>query len=466
MVRYPIDGTTLDLGEELYLRDLVATPVDNAPPPRPGSSGLEGRLGSGGRSGGGWLAAWRVARAGLAAVASRAAGRDQPRAWWLALGCMTVCEYPARAWRETRFDTAATGIAADVARTNGGDTEVESERSARSAGLRYVSDGEPGITRRRRGRGFQYLDPSGATISNRKERSRIESLAIPPAWTDVWICRSPTAISRRPAETPAGASSTATTRNGDRYRDETKYHALRRSHGRCRGYGGRWTATSVAAARSRRVVATVVRLLDATTIRVGNDEYARDNGSFGLTTLRDRHVELNGDRIVFRFRGKGGKVHEVDIADPRVARVIKRCEELPGQHLFQYVGDDGEPADVKSDDVNDYLRSASGDEFTAKDFRTWTGTVLAAWTLDELARSKGGASRRPSSFPRSSRLHTSSGTRRPCVARVMYTPTSSTPTSTGRFGRAFGSVQDASSHETGRSPGRRRAVLSFLERRL
>ena len=201
------------------------------------------------------------------------------------------------------------------------------------------------MTRRRRGRGFQYLDSSGATISERDERSRIESLAIPPAWTDVWICSSPTG------------------------------HIQATGRGRRRALG------------RERVVATVVRLLDVTTIRVGNDEYARENRSFGLTTLRDRHVELNGNNIVFRFRGKGGKVHEVDIADPRVARVIK-CEELPGQHLFQYLNDDGEPAEVTSDDVNDYLRSAAGDESTAKDFRTWTGTVLAAWTLDELGGPK------------------------------------------------------------------------------
>ena len=134
-------------------------------------------------------------------------------------------------------------------------------------------------------------------------------------------------------------------------------------------------------------MATVVRLLDLTTIRVGNDEYARENNSFGLTTLRERHVGVRGDRVRFHFRGKGGKVHEVDVHDPRVARVIRRCEELPGQSLFRYIDDDGEPVDVTSDDVNDYIRAAAGDEFTAKDFRTWTGTVLAAWALDELGGS-------------------------------------------------------------------------------
>jgi DNA topoisomerase-1 len=127
-----------------------------------------------------------------------------------------------------------------------------------------------------------------------------------------------------------------------------------------------------------------VRLLDETSIRVGNDEYARENSSFGLTTMRKRHVDVEGSRIMFRFRGKGGKASDVDVTDPRVARVLRRCEGLPGQHLFQYVDADGEPVDVDSDDVNDYLREVTGEDFTAKDFRTWSGTVLAAWALEEL----------------------------------------------------------------------------------
>ncbi len=144
-----------------------------------------------------------------------------------------------------------------------------------------------------------------------------------------------------------------------------------------------------------RVVATVVRLLDETSIRVGNDEYARENGSFGLTTMRKRHVDVTGSRITFRFRGKAGKVSDVDVSDPRVARVLRRCEALPGQHLFQYVDDAGESADVDSDDVNDYLHEVTGENFTAKDFRTWSGTVLAAWALDDLgvARSPAHAKR-------------------------------------------------------------------------
>jgi DNA topoisomerase-1 len=134
------------------------------------------------------------------------------------------------------------------------------------------------------------------------------------------------------------------------------------------------------------VVAVIVRLLDTTGIRIGNDEYARENGSFGLTTIRDRHANVNGSRIEFRFRGKGGKMQRVGVTDRRLARVVKRCQDLPGQHLFQYLDDDGAPTDVDSQDVNDYLREAGGGDFTAKDFRTWAGTVLAARELEELGR--------------------------------------------------------------------------------
>jgi DNA topoisomerase I len=281
-----------------------------------------------------------------------------------------------------------------VARTNGS-VDIEPERSARSAGLRYVTDDEPGITRRRRGRGFQYLNPSGGTISDGGQRSRIESLAIPPAWTDVWICRSSNGHIQATGRDARGRKQYRYHPRWRQVRDETKYHrltAFARALPRIRRRVDRDMRRR--ALGRERVVATVVRLLDVTTIRVGNDEYARENRSFGLTTLRDRHVELDGNRVAFRFRGKGGKVHEVDLSDPRVARVVRRCEELPGQHLFQYVDDDGEPAEVTSDDVNDYLRDASGDEFTAKDFRTWTGTVLAAWALDELGGPKAQAKKR------------------------------------------------------------------------
>ena len=249
-----------------------------------------------------------------------------------------------------------------------------------------MTDERPGITRRRRGRGFQYVAPDGTTISDRDARRRIDALAIPPAWTDVWICPAPNGHIQATGRDARGRKQYRYHARWREVRDETKYHrmaAFARALPRIRRRVDRDMRRR--ALSRERVVATVVRLLDETTIRVGNDEYARENRSFGLTTLRGRHVEVNGDRITFRFRGKGGRVHDVEIEDPRVARVIRRCEDLPGQDLFQYVDEEGEPVDVTSDDVNDYIREAAGAEFTAKDFRTWTGTVLAAWTLDELA---------------------------------------------------------------------------------
>jgi DNA topoisomerase-1 len=276
-----------------------------------------------------------------------------------------------------------------VVRTNGG-AGIEPERSARAAGLRHVTDERAGITRRRRGRGFQYIAADGRTITDRAERARIDALAIPPAWTDVWICPWPNGHIQATGRDARGRKQYRYHPRWREVRDETKYHrlaAFARALPRLRRRVDRDMRRR--ALSRERVVATVVRLLDETAIRVGNDEYVRENGSFGLTTLRERHVEIVGDRIRFRFRGKGGKVHEVDVEDSRIARVIRRCEELPGQDLFQYVGEDGEPVDVTSDDVNSYIQDAAGGDFTAKDFRTWTGTVLAAWALDELGGTGG-----------------------------------------------------------------------------
>jgi DNA topoisomerase I len=257
--------------------------------------------------------------------------------------------------------------------------------AAKDAGLRYTTDDRPGIRRRRRGRSFQYIDPAGRTITDPRERARINALAIPPAWTDVWICPSPNGHLQATGRDARGRKQYRYHPRWREVRDEVKY--------------GRMVAFGEALPRIRRqvdrdiarrtlskprVVATVVRLLDETSIRVGNDEYARENNSFGLTTMRKRHVDVDGSRIMFRFRGKGGKLSDVDVRDPRVARVLRRCEELPGQQLFQYVDDDGDVQDVGSDDVNDYLREVTGENFTAKDFRTWSGTVLAAWALEEL----------------------------------------------------------------------------------
>ena len=264
-------------------------------------------------------------------------------------------------------------------------TEDDAAAAAEAAGLRHVTDAGPGIRRRRRGRGFQYVSPAGATLRDEAVLERIRSLAVPPAWTDVWICPSPVGHLQATGRDARGRKQYRYHPRWREVRDATKYHrmiAFGKALPRIRRRVDRDLARRRGLERER-VLAAVVRLLDTTNIRIGNDEYARDNRSFGLTTLRDRHAKVSGPRVTFRFRGKGGRAHEVEVEDARVARIVRRCRDLPGQHLFQYVGEDGEVADVGSDDVNAYLAAIAGDDFTAKDFRTWAGTVLAAWALQE-----------------------------------------------------------------------------------
>ena len=261
----------------------------------------------------------------------------------------------------------------------------DASQAAREAGLRYVSDDRPGFRRVRAGRGFRYLDPAGRPLRDPDALARIRSLAIPPAWSDVWISPDPSGHLQ------------ATGRDARR-RKQYRYHPRFRS-ARDEAKFERILAFAAALPRIRarvdadlarpglpreKVLALVVRLLDRTLIRVGNDEYARSNRSFGLTTLRDRHVRVDGSTIRFRFRGKGGRAVEVDLRDRRLAGLVRRCQELPGQELFQYLDPAGEPRDVRSEDVNDYIRAAGGSEFSAKDFRTWHATVLAYRALRAL----------------------------------------------------------------------------------
>jgi DNA topoisomerase-1 len=256
--------------------------------------------------------------------------------------------------------------------------------TAREAGLRYATDATPGLTRRRRGRGFSYHDQQGRVIRDPEVLARIRSIVIPPAWTDVWICPWPNGHVQ------------ATGRDA-RGRKQHRYHPDFRA-ARDEAKFGRMVEFASALPRMRKrvdrdlarpgvprekVLAAVVRLLELTLIRVGNDEYTRLNQSFGLTTLRGRHVQVEGTAIRFRFKGKGGTPHEVGLRDRRLAALIRRCQELPGQELFQYT-EDGTVRDVTSDDVNEYLRTISKGDFTAKDFRTWAGTVLAYQSLCEL----------------------------------------------------------------------------------
>ena len=268
--------------------------------------------------------------------------------------------------------------------------------SARAAGLRYVSDSLPGIARRANGKAFRYLSPSGARVRDRATLHRIRALAIPPAWTDVWICLRPDGHIQA---TGRDARHRKQYRYHDRWRevrDESKY--------------GRLAAFARALPRIRRRVArdlalpglprdkalaTIVRLLEATFIRIGNAEYARENESFGLTTLRERQARVNGSTLRLRFKGKSGVPHEVEFTDRHIARIVQHMQDLPGEELFQYLDEKGEPHPIESDDVNAYLKSIAGAEFTSKDFRTWAGTLLCLRALRRLdAPSSAAAGRR------------------------------------------------------------------------
>jgi DNA topoisomerase-1 len=264
------------------------------------------------------------------------------------------------------------------------DIEDDPAAAAKAAGLRYVSDAMPGIRRERDGDGFRYIAPDGSVLDDDRELRRIRSLVIPPAWTDAWICPISNGHMQVTARDAKGRKQYRYHPRWREVRDETKYErmlAFAAALPRIRAATERDLA--LPDLPREKVLATVVRLLEATLIRVGNEEYARDNKSFGLTTMRDRHAKVDGGAVKFHFRGKSGKEHSVGVRDRRLARIVKKSQELPGQELFQYVDDAGERHSVGSADVNAYLREISGEEFTAKDFRTWAGTVLAALALRE-----------------------------------------------------------------------------------
>ncbi len=261
---------------------------------------------------------------------------------------------------------------------------ADSSESARAAGLRYVSDAGPGIRRKRAGKHWSYVNPDGTPVRDKVELQRIKSLAIPPAYTDVWICPSPRGHIQA---TGRDAKDRKQYRYHPRWRDvrdETKFGrmlAFGRAMPRIRERIDRDLARP--GLPREKVLATIVRLLETTFIRVGNEEYARENGSIGLTTMRDEHVDVSGSKVRFQFCGKSGKDWSIDIQDRKLAKIVQRCQDLPGQDLFQYQDSDGELQTVDSEDVNEYLREITGDDFTAKDFRTWAGTVLAALALQE-----------------------------------------------------------------------------------
>jgi DNA topoisomerase-1 len=259
--------------------------------------------------------------------------------------------------------------------------------AARAAGLRYVHDDRPGIRRERAGEAWRYLDADGEAITDEATVARIRKLAIPPAWTEVWICPQANGHLQATGRDARGRKQYRYHPKWREVRDEVKYERMLKFGQALPGIRREVDrALSLPGLPREKVLATIVYLLEATMMRVGNEEYARTNKSFGLTTLRNRHVRVDGGEVEFRFRGKSGVYHKVKVHDRRLARIIARARDLPGQELFQYVDDEGETHSIDSSDVNDYLRSITGEDYTAKDFRTWSGTVLAALALQEFEK--------------------------------------------------------------------------------
>jgi DNA topoisomerase I len=259
---------------------------------------------------------------------------------------------------------------------------TEGPEAAKAAGLRYTTDAIPGIRRVKRRKSFAYIAADGTPITDRKEIARIKSLAVPPAYTDVWICPQANGHLQATGRDARGRKQYRYHKRWRAIRDETKFDRMIE-------FAKALPAIRAAVARDiakpglprEKILATLVSLLEETSIRVGNEEYARDNDSFGLTTLQEDHAEVKGSTVTFRFRGKSGKEHEIEVKDKRVARIVKASQDLPGQNLFEYLDDAGEAHPVHSEDVNDYLREISDGDFTAKDFRTWEATMICALEL-------------------------------------------------------------------------------------
>lgn len=252
------------------------------------------------------------------------------------------------------------------------------------AGLRYSSDAEPGLRRRDGARGVEYLEVSGRRVRNARILQRVRSLAIPPAWTDVWICADERGHLQATGRDARGRKQYRYHSRWREMRDADKFDHMLEFAAALPSIRRRVALDLATAGMPRRkVLAALVRLLETTCLRIGNERYAEENDSFGLTTLRNRHARVAGPRVELQFRGKGGKFHRVAVEDPRLARIVRHCRELPGQALFEYLDDGGAVQAIGSSDVNGYLKEISGQDITAKDFRTWAGTVFVA---NELAR--------------------------------------------------------------------------------
>lgn len=263
-------------------------------------------------------------------------------------------------------------------------SDTDSVAAAKSAGLRYVGNGMPGFRRKRTGKTFTYFAADGTPLRDPEDIRRIKALVIPPAWSNVWICPISNGHIQATGRDAKGRKQYRYHSRWRTARDETKCDRMI-AFGQVLPLIRRRTEEDLAqpGLSREKILATVVRLLETTLIRVGNEEYARHNDSFGLTTMRDRHVDVSGSTLRFEFRGKSGVQHRVDVKDRRLARIVKRSQDVPGEELFQYLDENGERRSIESSDVNNYLREVAGEAFTAKDFRTWAGTVLAAKALQE-----------------------------------------------------------------------------------
>jgi DNA topoisomerase-1 len=340
--------------------------------------------------------------------------------------------------------------------------------TAEDAGLRFVADSDPGISRRKRGKLFCYVGPDGREIRDSKTMNRIRALAIPPAWTEVWISPRADGHIQATGRDARGRKQYRYHPDWQRVRDEAKFDRLV-AFGRLLPALRTTIDKGMAQAGLGRekVLATVVHLLETTLIRVGNREYARTNKSFGLTTLEDRHVSVKGDRIYFKFKGKTGKDWRLAHTHRRVARIVRTCQDLPGQQLFQYEDDDGTPREVTSQDVNAYLREVTGMPVSAKDFRTWAGTVLAAMALREFdqvdSEAAAKANIRQAIEAVAARLGNTAAICRKCYVHPEVLASYQDGTLRDTLGRK---VRDELKHDIAKLPPEEAATLALLHARL
>ena len=344
---------------------------------------------------------------------------------------------------------------------------ADSVEAARAAGLRYVTDASPGIRRVREGSSFAYVDADGKPVSDEQTLARISSLVIPPAWNDVWICPSPRGHIQAVGRDARGRKQYRYHPRFREIRDEAKYARMLefvRALPRIRRRVAR--ELNRKGLCREKVLAAVVRLLETTLIRVGNEEYAEQNGHFGLTTLRNKHAAVRGATVHFQFKGKSGVVHKIDLLDPRIARIIRKCQELPGEDLFEYIDDEGNTRRICSEDVNDYLREITGREFTAKDFRTWGGTVLAAKALAEFEPCDSQTQSKKNVLRAIEQVAAKLGNTRAVCRKCYIHPIILDSYQTGELAKAMSADAQQTLKKRLSDTAREAAVLALLERRL